>query len=101
MSRQFIACKFRESDTRSYTYHFDGAETFQPGDQVKVEDRSGDGWKRVWVVSTSDRAPSFPTKPILGRVDPEPSAEQPEAERPGAYHAGMIDDDLDGDVVQF
>lgn len=65
MSRQFVACKFRETDTRSYTYHNDG-EPVAVGDIVKVADRDGDGWKRVQVVDLSDEAPSFPTKPILG-----------------------------------
>lgn len=65
-SRQFVACKFRDTDTRAYTYHWDG-EPLVAGDVVRVEDRSGDGWKRVIVASVSGMAPPFPTKPILGR----------------------------------
>lgn len=34
----YIACKFRPSDTRSYTYAYDGEEAFAPGDIVKVPD---------------------------------------------------------------
>nr|WP_047169712.1 hypothetical protein [Sphingomonas sp. Y57] len=98
----YVACKFRPTDTRTYTYSYDGDETFAPGDIVKVPDnRDPTAWKRVEVVSVSDQAPPFACKPILGRVEPEPAEPQPEAERPGAYHAGMLDDDLDGDVVQF
>jgi len=68
---QFVACKFRVSDTRTYTYTWDG-EPLNEGDTVRVEDRSGDGWKKVYVVSTSDQAPPFACKPILGKhVEPE------------------------------
>ena len=63
-TRRYYACKFRSTDSRSYTYHHDGDE-FAVGDFVRVEDRSGDGWKRVEVVAVSDQPPSFATKPIL------------------------------------
>lgn len=80
-TRQFVACKFRSTDTRSFTYHYDGAEPLTVGDLVKVPDRSGDGWKRVEVVSITDEAPSFPTKEILGLYNTDledvPGAEQP------------------------
>lgn len=39
--RQYVACKFRSEDARSYTYHNDG-EPVAVGDLVKVADRSGD-----------------------------------------------------------
>lgn len=65
---KYIACKFRKEDTRSYTYSYEGPETFVPGDEVQVPDNRSDGWKRVYVVSVSDEAPSFPCKPILGRA---------------------------------
>lgn len=71
ITRQFVACKFRSEDKRSYTYHNDG-EPLAVGDFAKVMDRSGDGWKRVEVVSIADQAPPFPTKPILEKLDPEP-----------------------------
>jgi hypothetical protein len=67
---QYVACKFRASDARTYTYHNDG-EPVAPGDFVKVADARSDGWKRVEVVSVSDAAPSFPTKPILGKITGE------------------------------
>lgn len=70
--RQFVACKFRIPDTRTFTYHWDGGP-LQPGDKVKVPDPKGaDGWKRVYVVSTSWDAPKFPTKEILGLAPDEP-----------------------------
>ncbi len=72
-SRQFVACKFRSADTRSYTYHNDG-EPLVVGDFAKVADRDGDGWKRVEVVAIADEEPAFPTKPILGKIEPEPDA---------------------------
>lgn len=65
---QYVACKFRSGDARSYTYHNDG-EPVSVGDTVKVEDRDGDGWKRVEVVSVSSQKPKFETKPILGKVE--------------------------------
>lgn len=71
MSRQFIACKFRSSDTRTYTYHNDG-EPVAVGDFVKVTDRSGDGWKKIEVAEIDVPEPTkFPTKPILGKYEPE------------------------------
>lgn len=70
--RQYVACKFRPEDRRTYTYHNDG-EPVAVGDAVKVLDRSGDGWKRIEVVEIGHIAPSFPTKPILGKIDPEPA----------------------------
>lgn len=69
--RQFAACKFRSSDTRTFTYHNDG-EPVAPGDVVKVPDRSGDGWRRVEVVSITDKQPPFSTKGIIGKVELEP-----------------------------
>ncbi len=63
---QYVACKFRSSDTRSFTYSYDLDEPIAVGDFVKVPDRSGDGWKRVQVDSITDEAPPFPCKPILG-----------------------------------
>lgn len=74
MSARFVLCKFREEDARSYTYESAGIEA-AIGDQVKVADRSGDGWKRVFVVGLTDEQPSFPCKPILGKVEPEPAVE--------------------------
>lgn len=71
-NRQFVACKFHAEDARTYTYHNDG-EPVAIGDEVKVADTRSDGWKRVTVVSIADEAPSFPTKPILGKVEPDPS----------------------------
>jgi hypothetical protein len=74
---QYIACKFRASDARAYTYHNDG-DPVAVGDFVKVPDalNGDDGWKRVEVVEIVDAAPSFPTKPILGLVE---SDDEPEA----------------------
>lgn len=63
-NRKYYACKFRPEDSRAYTYHFDDPG-LNVGDTVRVEDLSGDGWKKVTVASISDVAPPFPTKPIL------------------------------------
>lgn len=88
---QFVACKFCPEDTRYYTYVWDG-DPLNIGDQVKVTDRSGDGWKRVHVVSISDDAPPFECKPILG-LAPQNDEPTPETE-PAA-------DVLDGDGMPF
>lgn len=71
-NRQYVACKFRPEDGRSYTYHNDG-DPVVIGDEVKVADNRSDGWKRVTVVALVDEAPPFATKPILGKVEPVPS----------------------------
>jgi hypothetical protein len=65
-TRRYFACKFRAEDSRSYTYHFDGPP-FEKGNVVRVEDRDGDGWKKVIVVGVTDQKPAFATKPILCR----------------------------------
>lgn len=75
MPRLFVKCRFHHNDARLYSYHYDGEEPLQVGDTVKVPDRSGDGWKRVEVVSITDEEPPFPTKGIIGRVDDEPADE--------------------------
>ena len=94
---QYAACKFRSTDARSFTYHYEGDEPLAPGDFVKVPDRSGDGWKRVQVVSVSDAAPSFPTKGIIGifNLDAEPRAAEPLAE------VAPASDPLDDDEILF
>lgn len=63
---QYVACKFRSADTRTYTYVNEG-EPGAPGDFVKVADARSGGLKRVEVVSVSDQAPAFACKPILGK----------------------------------
>lgn len=67
---QYVACKYREADKRSYTFHNDG-EPVAVGDQVKIAGRGDDGWQRVFVAAVSDEKPAFDTKPILGKVEPE------------------------------
>lgn len=67
---QFIKCRFRPLDTRTYTYANDG-DPVAPGDFVKVADARSDGWKRVEVVSVTDKAPPFACKPILGKITGE------------------------------
>jgi hypothetical protein len=58
---QFVAVKFRVGDSRP-TPMRGMAEPLHDGDTVRVEDRSGDGWKKVFVVSTTDEAPPFQCK---------------------------------------
>lgn len=76
---QFVACKFRPEDSRTYTYTWDG-EPLQPGDFVKVADARSDGWKRVTVVSITDEAPTFACKPILGFYNPDVEPDAPTAD---------------------
>lgn len=75
MTRQFVACAFREGQTRTYTYHNDG-EPVAPGDRVQIMSRDGLGKQTVFVVTLLDDAPSFPTKPILGKAPPPPPPPQ-------------------------
>lgn len=63
--RRYIAVKFREGDRKTYTYHWDGTQTFPIGSTVKVPDRSGDGWNRV-IVDGEVGKPPYATKAILG-----------------------------------
>lgn len=88
---QYIACKFRPADTRTFTYHYDGVEPLKVGDMVKVPDpRSADGWKRVHVAELDVEKPTkFDTKPILGLCNPD--VEPDEAPAPAA--ANPLDDD--------
>lgn len=73
MTRQFYACRFRSADSRAYTYHWDG-DPLAPGAEVMVAKARGEGNQRVYVVARQgpDFAPSFETKPIVGRADPLP-----------------------------
>jgi len=71
---RYIAVRFREGDKRTYTYHYEGAETFAPGDEVQVPDRAGDGWQRVIVASVDEPKPRFATKGIIGRAPAEVAA---------------------------
>jgi hypothetical protein len=68
--RQFVACKYREGDKRTYTFVNDGPPV-APGDKVRVPDRSGDGWQRVIVAEIVTTPPAFECKPVLGKIDPE------------------------------
>lgn len=45
--RQFVKVKFRPRDAKSYTYHWDELSPLALGDEVRVPDRSGDGWSRA------------------------------------------------------
>lgn len=70
---QYVACKFRPEDKRSYTYFNDG-EPVAVGDEVKIGGRTEEGWQRVHVVAVSDEKPPFETKPILGKIEPDAPA---------------------------
>ncbi|PTR06395.1 MULTISPECIES: hypothetical protein [unclassified Novosphingobium] len=70
---QYVSCRFRPTDTRTYTYVHDGAP-LKPGDMVKVADARSDSWKRVEVVAVSDEAPPFTCKPVLGLAEDEGEA---------------------------
>jgi hypothetical protein len=78
MPRQYYACAFGTSP-KTYTYHFDGDDTFAPGDKVVVTTDRGPSV--VTVVLAMDEAPKFPTKPIVGKDrPPQPVADEPVAE---------------------
>lgn len=70
MARQFIACKYRPTDKRFYSFHNDG-EPVAVGDHVKIANRSGKGWMSVEVAEILSGAPDHETKAILGIAEPE------------------------------
>jgi hypothetical protein len=75
MPRQFVACKFRPTDTRTFTYFNDG-EPLAVGNLVKVPDARSDGWKRVEVAEIDVPEPTqFACKPVLGLWEPEAKPE--------------------------
>ena len=85
-NRQFVVCKFRIADTRTYTYANDG-EPVQPGDTVRVPDRSSEGWKKVFVVETNHETPPYECKAILGlHTEDEPAADSLPLDRPADHH---------------
>lgn len=64
---QYVACKFREADKRTYTYENNGP-LLNVGDVVKVPDRSGDGWMRAIVVEDVPQ-PTFRCKAVIGKIE--------------------------------
>ena len=70
--RQFVACVFREGQTRTYTYHNDG-EPVAKGDRVQIMARDGIGKQTLIVADLVDKPPQFETKAILGKAPPVPS----------------------------
>lgn len=75
-ARQYVAVKFRASDTKTWTYHWDGPGFIACGDVVKVPDRFGNGWQRATVHGITDETPAFKTKAVLGLVSDPPEAYQ-------------------------
>lgn len=72
----FVSVKFRENDTRTYTYIAN--EAFSPGDRVLVDVR---GEKKIVHVAGIDQPePSFNCKSIIGMAPPE--------DEPGAAEGG-------------
>lgn len=69
--RQFVACKFRADQDRTYTYHNDG-EPVAVGDKVQITARDGIGKQTLIVAQLVATPPQFETKPILGLAPPEP-----------------------------
>jgi hypothetical protein len=65
MPRQYVDCRFKPTDARSYVFHNDG-EPVRTGDAVKVATRRGDAI--VEVVGIDADPPTFATKPILGKA---------------------------------
>lgn len=67
-TRHFVAVRFNPWDRKTFTYHFDGETPPKPGDAVRVDARGEE--KVVEVVSVSQHAPRFETKPIIGPWTP-------------------------------
>lgn len=71
----FVAVKFNENDTRTYTYTCDFPVKF--GDRVTVTTKDGEKIVKVWAIDQKE--PPFLCKPITGIAPPkEPPAESPE-----------------------
>jgi hypothetical protein len=64
----FVSVKFREGDSRTYTYAYDLA--VKPGDRVTVDTK--DGQKIVIVAAIDLDEPEFACKPITGISPPKP-----------------------------
>lgn len=68
---QYVQCTFRKEGGTGYTYHNNGAP-LKVGDEVKVEAKGEDGWKRVYVSAIDVPKPTkFETKPVLGIAPPK------------------------------
>ncbi len=74
MARQYVAVKFNEWDSRTYTYHNDG-EPFAVGDRIEVP--TPKGHQIVTVVEVTSDAPKFQTTEISG---PAPKDDEPATE---------------------
>lgn len=77
MPRQYVACKFRESDAKPYTFHNDG-EPVTKGDRVIVISRGREVPATVFAVLGED-APPYATNEIIGKAPP-PAEIEPEPE---------------------
>lgn len=64
---QYLACKFRPADSRTYTYSWDGETPLAPGDKVQVDSPRDEGRMTIEVAAIVPK-PSFPTKPIIGKA---------------------------------
>lgn len=76
----FASVKFREGDSRSYTYACDLA--VKPGDRVTVDTK--DGQKVVIVAAVDLDEPTFACKPITGFAPP-PAAGPDEGDELSMY----------------
>lgn len=75
---KYVKCKFRETDTRTYTYTWAGADTLTPGDKVQVAAPREERLITIIVVAVTDTAPPFKCKPIKGLAPPKPTTEEGE-----------------------
>ena len=71
----FASVKFREGDSRTYTYACD--IPVQPGDRVTVDTK--DGQKIVIVAEVNLPEPACACKPITGIAPPKAAPEDAEA----------------------
>lgn len=68
----FVSVKFRDGDSRAYTYSCN--LPVKPGDRVMVDTK--DGQKIVTVVAIDHPEPAFDCKPITGIAPPKPDRQQ-------------------------
>lgn len=65
MTDKYVRVTFQPGAAKSYSYKLaDPTWDPKPGDEGKVDDAKGEGWKRVYVVDVTTDVPPFQCKPI-------------------------------------
>lgn len=81
---QFITCKFRPRDSRTYTYRNDGPPV-RVGDAVRVPSRDDQGWQVVTVAEIDVSEPRLPNGVTCKAIKPTDSEPQLPSEAENDY----------------